>query len=403
MGLTVTQRESRVTGGGSGRLITLGVEALLVNSNTMSLTLNRRAIFGAGIAVPVLALMFMAYLASAETAPMVSTVIRSTSGATTTSAAIGAVVHADVHVSSTTVPIATSTVDFSVYPNETCADTPTFQNNVPLVNGFATSSTSTVGVAGLSYKVHYDGETGVHAPADGDCTAVIATGPNTSIQTTLSTTSIAVLSSVYDTAVLRGHTLHASGTVAYTVYSNSGCLSGARSAGIKSVTNGAIPNSDSLPFNTPGTFFWQAVYSGDSLNAGATSSCSSERLDVFATSTPPKPPKDDRCDFDDKDHDGDDGEDGEDGDDDCDNCNGNNGKHKGWFKNIHGFPLERGSVQKFIKSLPVSANVNVDVGSRDSDDDDEDDDEDDNDAKVKIRVSESDARNVEWRIRHRDD
>lgn len=242
--------------------------------------------YGAVIAVPVLALIFAAYLASAETAPVITTVIRNTSNATTTSAAIGSIVHAEVRVSSTTAPIATSTVDFLVYPNLTCADSPTVQNNVELANGIATSTNSTVGVAGLSYKVHYDGETNVHPAADGDCTAVTATGPNTSIQTTLSTTSIAVLSSAHDTAVLSGHTLHASGTVAYTVFSNSSCSANERSAGTVTVTNGSVPNSDSLQFSTPGTFYWQAVYSGDSLNARATSTCTTEILNVFATSTP---------------------------------------------------------------------------------------------------------------------
>lgn len=251
----------------------------------MSQTVGSRALFGAALAVPVLALIFAAYFASAEMAPTITTVIRNASNATTTSAAFGTIVHADVHVSSTTAPVATSTVDFFVYPNQTCSGDASIQNNVALVGGLATSATSTVSVDGISYKVHYDGESGVHAAADGVCTSVVATGPNTSIRTTLSTTSVAVLSSVFDTAILSGHTLHASGTVAYTVYSNSGCSLNARSAGVKTVSEGGVPNSDSLLFNTPGTFYWQAVYSGDSLNASATSTCTSEILNVFATST----------------------------------------------------------------------------------------------------------------------
>ncbi|MBI5456951.1 hypothetical protein HY969_04420 [Candidatus Kaiserbacteria bacterium] len=252
----------------------------------MSKTLSTHTVYGIAVAASVLALLFAAYLASAETAPTITTVVRNTNNATTTSAAFGSVVHADVLVSSTTAPVATSTVDFFVYSNQTCSGNPSVQNNVALEGGRATSATSTVSVDGISYKVHYDGESGVHSAADGECTAVVVTGPNTRIQTTLSTTSVAVLSSVFDTAVLSGHTLHASGTVAYTVYSNSGCSANPRSAGVKTVSEGAIPNSDSLAFNSPGAFYWQAVYSGDFLNAAATSSCTSEILNVFATSTP---------------------------------------------------------------------------------------------------------------------
>src|SRR5262249_56611325 len=46
------------------------------------------------------------------------------------------------------------------------------------------------------------------------------------------------------------------------------------------VTNGVVPDSGDAPFPAAGTFFWQATYSGDSNNGGATSSCTSEQLTV---------------------------------------------------------------------------------------------------------------------------
>jgi hypothetical protein len=251
---------------------------------TNILRLDKRLI-GLGLAAPVLALAF-AYLASAETAPTINTVIRNGSNATTTIAAFGTAVHADVHVSSTTAPIATSTVDFFVYSNQTCSGSPSIQNDIQLVNGRASSGTSTVSVDGISYKVHYDGESGVHPAADGECVSVVATGPNTAINITLSTTSAPVESSVSASSVLSGHTLHASGTVAYTVYENSSCTTNPRSAGTKTVSEGVVPNSDTLGFPTAGTFYWRAVYSGDNLNSGASSACLTGLLNVFATSTP---------------------------------------------------------------------------------------------------------------------
>src|SRR5438445_13751402 len=51
-------------------------------------------------------------------------------------------------------------------------------------------------------------------------------------------------------------------------------------AGTKTVTNGGVPNSDGVTFNAAGTYYWQAIYSGDANNNGATSTCTSEQLVV---------------------------------------------------------------------------------------------------------------------------
>src|SRR5262249_3140009 len=46
------------------------------------------------------------------------------------------------------------------------------------------------------------------------------------------------------------------------------------------VTNDVVPDSGGASFPAAGTFFWQAVYSGDANNGGATSACTSEQLTV---------------------------------------------------------------------------------------------------------------------------
>jgi hypothetical protein len=43
-----------------------------------------------------------------------------------------------------------------------------------------------------------------------------------------------------------------------------------------------VPDSNAITFNSAGTFYWQAVYSGDTNNNGATSACTSEVLTVTA-------------------------------------------------------------------------------------------------------------------------
>jgi len=69
------------------------------------------------------------------------------------------------------------------------------------------------------------------------------------------------------------------------VYSNNSCTAALQGAGVKTVTNAIVPNSDSLLFNNAGTFYWKAVYAGDANNAPATSTCLA--LTVAATSTAP--------------------------------------------------------------------------------------------------------------------
>jgi hypothetical protein len=91
---------------------------------------------------------------------------------------------------------------------------------------------------------------------------------------------VLVGTSVSDSATLSSSTPTAGGTVTYTVYTNSACSAGAQTAGTKVVTNGIVPNSDPIMFNTAGTFDWQAVYSGDANNNPATSTCQTETLVV---------------------------------------------------------------------------------------------------------------------------
>src|SRR5439155_578260 len=97
--------------------------------------------------------------------------------------------------------------------------------------------------------------------------------------TTLSAGTVVVGGSIHDSATLTGATGTA-GSVTYTVYSDNACTQGARDAGTKTVTNGVIPDSDALAFNSTGDFYWQASYRGDSNNAAAKSTCTEEHLVV---------------------------------------------------------------------------------------------------------------------------
>ena len=118
-----------------------------------------------------------------------------------------------------------------------------------------------------------------------DCTYTNHTKLSPTISTTLSATSVAIGTAVHDSATLSGATAGAGGTVTYTVYSDNACSQNAVAAGTVTVTNGVVPDSNAITFNNAGTFYWQAVYSGDGDNNSATSVCTTEVLVVNQNTT----------------------------------------------------------------------------------------------------------------------
>jgi hypothetical protein len=113
-----------------------------------------------------------------------------------------------------------------------------------------------------------------------DCTYTNHHQSTPSISTSLSSSSVEVGTAVHDSSTLTNASINAGGTVTYTVYTDTACSQGAQSAGTKTVTNGVVPDSNPITFDTAGDYYWQAVYSGDTNNNGATSLCTSEHLVV---------------------------------------------------------------------------------------------------------------------------
>jgi hypothetical protein len=95
---------------------------------------------------------------------------------------------------------------------------------------------------------------------------------------------------VTDSATLTGaNSGTAGGTVAYKLFSDSACTALIQAAGTKTVTNGAVPNSDPVTLSSPPVIYWQASYSGDALNNPSTSPCGSETETISGgvDTTPP--------------------------------------------------------------------------------------------------------------------
>lgn len=89
-----------------------------------------------------------------------------------------------------------------------------------------------------------------------------------------------------DRATLSGlNVAQASGSIVYALYSKSSCVSSSRvfTSSPQTVAGATAPASS--PVTTvlaPGTYYWQAIYSGDVENEGAASSCGKEKLTVTA-------------------------------------------------------------------------------------------------------------------------
>ena len=112
------------------------------------------------------------------------------------------------------------------------------------------------------------------------------------ITTLLSDDSINIGDTIHDTSALAGATANAGGTVKYRWYASllscqAGTVAtpGGNSAGDKPVTNGIVPQSDGVQFNSAGTFYWRAFYTGDASNNSASSVCADETL-VVGPNTP---------------------------------------------------------------------------------------------------------------------
>jgi uncharacterized repeat protein (TIGR01451 family) len=100
-----------------------------------------------------------------------------------------------------------------------------------------------------------------------------------SITTSLSANTITLAAGIQDTATLLGASAGAGGTVTYTVYpSLASCTggTGGTAQGTVTVSNATVPSSSTFAPTSPGVYYWQAIYSGDSSNNAASSSCDTE-------------------------------------------------------------------------------------------------------------------------------
>ena len=180
----------------------------------------------------------------------------------------------------------TATVTYNYYTNNFCTTGKVTVGTVTVSTAgmVPNSATVTFGSFGTYYwQAVYSGDASNNG-ATSTCTSeqLTVAKANPTIATTLSAASISAGATANDSAMLSGAgTSTGTGTVAYSYYTNNACTTGKVTVGTVTVpASGVVPNSATVTFGSIGTYYWQAVYSGDANNNGATSPCASEQLTV---------------------------------------------------------------------------------------------------------------------------
>lgn len=145
-----------------------------MNTRVGAISLQTLAISAATLGLVVGMAIVTAGFARADAGPTIGLNVRDTSNAVVASAPLGSVLYASTTVATSSTAVnPTGTVVFSLFNNLSCAGTAATSSG-SLVSGTAQSGTTSLTAAGLSYKVHYNGDA-TSTPADSQCVSVSVT------------------------------------------------------------------------------------------------------------------------------------------------------------------------------------------------------------------------------------
>jgi uncharacterized repeat protein (TIGR01451 family) len=184
----------------------------------------------------------------------------------------------------------TGKVQYTFFTNGDCSGTGSSAGLVTLNADGTVPNSSTEGplsAGDYSFEAQYLSENDPNY-SDSEVSAcepftVLKKSPTVSTQLSESTGNVG--DSVHDSATIADATTDAGGSISYAVYSDSECsvLVADLTPADNTVVNGVAPDSDPYTFNSPGTFYFQATYSGDNNTTGPVSSaCTSEQLVINA-------------------------------------------------------------------------------------------------------------------------
>jgi hypothetical protein len=238
-------------------------------------------------------------LAVAQGAASISTTVmeKSTAKPVTGVLGYGASVYDTAALTHVTGPVPTGTVTYTFFRSGNCT-TGTIMGTPQVVTVKVDGTVPDSSVEGpltavdspYAFEAAYSGD-GNYTSATSACEPLSVALAAPTLTTSLSFSTVNVKTPITDSAALHGASGSASGTVTYTVYSNDACNVFVMTAGTVTVTTGVVPDSTQVTFATPGTYYFQATYSGDPNDLMVSSSCSAEALTVKAvTVAPPVPP-----------------------------------------------------------------------------------------------------------------
>lgn len=196
--------------------------------------------------------------------------------------------------------IATGTIKYFVYSDSKCEKLVTKAGETAFSEGKVPASEEKTLEAGTVYywRAEYTGDS-KNAASKSTCgKEVLTVKALVSISTLLAglgaegdetvegeEISVPAGTAAVDTATLSGtNASKATGSLEYFVYSDSKCEKLVSEAGEVEVKGTAVPSSDEETLEE-GTYYWQAVYSGDALHQGSTSNCGDEIARAIAPTT----------------------------------------------------------------------------------------------------------------------
>jgi hypothetical protein len=185
---------------------------------------------------------------------------------------------------------ATGTVKYFVYSDDKCEKLLEGAGEFTVKGESVPSSNEVEFESGVYYwQAVYSGDSKNYASTSTCGSEIVIVNPP--ITTTLSgkgqsaaEITVSEGAGVSDAATLWSkHAGEATGTVEYAVYSDDKCKELVTKAGEVSVSGASVPSSEEKKLS-PGTYFWQAKYSGDGKNSAATSICGTE-VEIVETPT----------------------------------------------------------------------------------------------------------------------
>jgi hypothetical protein len=189
---------------------------------------------------------------------------------------------------------ATGKVTYKVYSDKECKTLVTAAGEATVTGESVPASSEEELEGGKTYywQAHYGGDA-KNAESTSPCTEILNVKAKTSLSTKLSGESkeseeLTVLegAKVKDKATLSGtNSSTAGGKVLYKVFSDKECKTAVTEAGEVTVSSGSVPVSSEEELEGGKTYYWQAIYKGDSVHQESKSTCGGEVLKVKAKTT----------------------------------------------------------------------------------------------------------------------